>query len=87
MGYFKRLVTEREETERHFFNTEVCDRCRQPFGNEARTMSRFNTDTICMPCKDKERAHPDYKRAEEAELAAVRSGDYNFPGIGKPADL
>lgn len=62
-----------------------CDRCHQPA--LATIMSRFNTDTICLPCEKKERAHPDYQKAADAELAAVRRGDYNFPGIGKPADL
>lgn len=51
------------------------------------TMSRFNTDIICVPCEDKEKAHPLYEKAWEAELAAVKAGDYNYPGIGKPEDL
>jgi len=50
-------------------------------------MSRFNTDIICVPCEDKEKAHPLYEKAWEAELAAVKAGDYNYPGIGKPEDL
>jgi len=50
-------------------------------------MSRFNTDIICRKCEDLERAHPQYKEAQEAELAACKRGDYNYPGIGKPADL
>jgi hypothetical protein len=50
-------------------------------------MSKFNNDIICMACKTKERAHPDYQKASDAEIRAVRQGDYNFPGIGKPADL
>ena len=64
---------------------DPCVRC----GNKssAMTCSRFNTDWICLDCDKKERAHPDYKRASEEELAAVRRGDYNFVGIGKPADL
>lgn len=48
------------------------------------TMSYFNTDTICMDCKDTEQRHPDYKRAVAAEHEAVKGGDYNFPGIGLP---
>ena len=62
-----------------------CHRC----GNEtlATIMSTFNTESICMPCCLKERQHPDYERACQAERAAVMRGDYNFPGIGKPADL
>jgi hypothetical protein len=47
----------------------------------------FNTDLICIPCKDKERKHPDYKAAADAELAATKAGNRNFKGIGKPADL
>jgi hypothetical protein len=50
-------------------------------------MSKFNLDIICMDCKQKERNHPDYDRADKAECDAVRSGNYNFPGIGKPGDL
>lgn len=50
-------------------------------------MSRFNTDVLCRDCEAKERAHPQYQEAEAAELAAVKQGDYNFPGISKPHDL
>jgi len=62
-----------------------CPRC----GNKSKAMtcSRFNTEWICIECDKKERAHPEYKRASEAELEAVRAGNYNFKGIGKPADL
>ena len=44
----------------------------------------LHTDTICMKCAGEERQHPDYRMAADAELAAVRSGDRNFPGIGWP---
>lgn len=64
---------------------DPCCRCGDK--SSAMTMSRFNTDWICLECEKKERQHPDYKRASEAELAAVRRGDYNFEGIGKPTDL
>jgi hypothetical protein len=50
-------------------------------------MSMFNTDVICMGCKDKEERHPDYEAAREAESRAVRRGDYNHPGVGKPDNL
>lgn len=62
-----------------------CDRC----GARMRVsiMSKFNTDIICLDCQEKERSHPDYERACRIEREAVRDGDYNFPGIGKPADL
>lgn len=50
-------------------------------------MSKFNTDTLCMECKDKEKAHPKYAEAEAADHRAVRMRNYNFRGIGKPSDL
>ena len=53
-------------------------------------MSRFNTDMICCGtdgCIEKERNHPQYMEAATAELDALKGGDFNFPGIGKPADL
>jgi hypothetical protein len=62
-----------------------CDRCKVPTGTF--TTSIFNVDKICIECDDKERLHPKYKEARAAEEAAVRRGDMNFRGIGKPADL
>ena len=35
-----------------FFNKETCDRCGKKL--TIRIMSWFNTDCICMECKDKE---------------------------------
>lgn len=64
-----------------------CARCGADLSKTTSSMSRFNTDICCSACIDKEKAHPRYKEAEAAELAAVRAGDYNFPGIGKPHDL
>ena len=63
----------------------TCQRCRKE--TNCHTMSRFNTQLICMECLDKEQKHPKYKEAAEAEEAAVRAGNRNFAGIGKPADL
>lgn len=62
------------------------DKCRRCGGTSV-TMSRFNTDMICEVCEDKERAHPDYSKAVEAELKALQGGNMNYPGIGRPADL
>lgn len=58
----------------------MCPRC----GKETRTsiMSMFNTQTICMDCKDLEEKDPRYKEARAADEAAIRRGDFNFPGIG-----
>lgn len=64
---------------------ERCQRCYCEA--ESTIMSRFNTDMICSACSVKEKKHPKYKEAEEAEIAAVKRGDTNFPGIGKPHDL
>jgi len=62
-----------------------CQRCgRETLGT---IMSKFNTQVICFDCKDRERKHPNYGEADRAEVEAVRSGNYNFPGIGLPPEL
>lgn len=63
-----------------FFSKKHCDQC----GAEltVRTMSMFNEDVICMVCKEKERQRSDYRKAVEADNAAIRRGDRNFKGIG-----
>ena len=61
-------------------NKENCDRCEKPTG-ESTTMSIFNQDVICLPCKEKEKLDPDYDAAVRAEQEAIRNGDYNFPGV------
>ena len=66
-----------------FFTKKHCDRCGAPL-NGGFSKSRFNTDTLCMKCLEEERHHPDYRLAADAELAAVRSGNRNFEGIGWP---
>jgi hypothetical protein len=63
----------------------ICERCRKE--TNVSTMSMFNTDTICMECEKKEREHPAYTAAQDAERNAVIAGNYNFPGIGKPEGL
>jgi hypothetical protein len=50
-------------------------------------MSMFNSDIICVGCKEKETQHPKYKEALDTENAMVRNGKINFKGIGKPSDL
>jgi hypothetical protein len=59
---------------------QVCDRC----GKEtiSTIVSMFNTDEICNECKERERQDPRYKDAVAADEAAIRSGNYNFRGIG-----
>ena len=65
-----------------FLAKKKCDRCGGDL--KVRIMSRFNTDCICMKCAEEERQHPDYQKAADAELDAVRRGNMNFPGIGWP---
>lgn len=71
---------------RHSFGSDTCDRCGvTPIG--IHSMSRFNTDWLCVPCLALEKEHPEYARAAAVELEAVQSGDLNYPGIGCPLDL
>lgn len=58
----------------------ICDRCHKE--TLATIMSMFNTRVICMDCSDKERKRPDFKEAQDAEIEAIKSGNFNFPGIG-----
>lgn len=62
-----------------------CERCGA--NSWATTCSMFNMQMICWECKTREKEHPQYKAAREAETNAVLSGDYNFPGVGLPKDL
>ena len=64
-----------------FFTQKTCDRCGNSLDG-GRTMSMFNTDCICMECKKKETLRTDYKDAQEADMAEIRNGNYNFKGIG-----
>lgn len=64
-----------------FFTQSHCDRCGRSLEN-GRTMSRFNTQCICLECEERERHHPRYQEAVEAERTALARGDTHFPGIG-----
>ena len=57
-----------------------CDRCNVP--TNITIMSMFNTQMICLDCKDKEEKRDDYKKANEADINAIKNGDYNFKGVG-----
>ena len=63
-----------------FYTQTFCDRCGGSLKG-GRTMSRFNTDCICMECSRKEMDDPEYKAAVEAEIAEIKRGNYNFRGI------
>lgn len=58
----------------------ACDRCHKD--TNVKIVSMFNTEEICLDCKDEEKKRPDYDAAVKAEEAAVRAGDFNFKGIG-----
>ena len=62
-----------------------CDRCGKP--TQVIIMSMFNTENICLNCKDKEEKHPKFREAVDAELKQMKRGNYNYAGIGKPEDL
>lgn len=64
-----------------FYSQKTCDRCGGSL-KDGRTMSMFNTQCICMKCKEKERKRPDYDKAVEADNEQIRQGNYNFEGIG-----
>jgi len=63
-----------------FFTQTRCDRCGGSL-EKGRTMSMFNTECICMKCKEKERKDPRYKEALEADMEQIKLGNYNYPGI------
>lgn len=64
----------------NFFSKTKCDRCGGSLAG-GRIMSMFNTDCICMKCKDEERKDPEYAKAEEADIQQIRQGNYNYQGI------
>ncbi len=64
-----------------------CARCGTDLAKVPSIMSKFNQDTICTVCKTREKANPNYKAADEAEIAAVRAGILNFAGVGAPSEL
>ena len=64
-----------------FYTVSKCDRCGGSLEG-GRILSMFNTDVLCMKCKDEERKRPDYKAAQEADIAEIKKGNYNFEEMG-----
>ena len=64
-----------------FFTQETCDRCGGSLA-EGRILSMYNEDCICQKCKKEEMRRDDYKKANEADIAAIKAGNFNFAGIG-----
>ena len=63
-----------------FFTQTRCDRCGGSLV-EGRILSMFNTECICLACKEKEKARADYQAAVKAEHDEVKKGNTNFKGI------
>lgn len=63
----------------------ICHRCGKL--TRGTICSFFNTEQICFDCSFTEMAHPNFTLARDAEIEAVRSGNFNFKGIGLPEDL
>lgn len=80
-------LTPKEEMEidvehaRSFFSRKTCERCKQKI-EDGRTMSMFNSETICLWCKEVEELHPQYDEACKADKMASRKGIKYFCGIG-----
>ena len=63
-----------------FFTQKYCDRCGGTL-EAGRIMSMFNTDCLCLTCKEQEKNRPDYPVAVKAERDAVKKGNTNYKGI------
>lgn len=59
---------------------DPCQRCGKK--SSVMMMSMFSTQMCCMDCIDRERKSPRYEEARKADEAAIRSGDFNYRGIG-----
>ena len=59
---------------------KTCSRCGK--ATDTWILSMFNTQEICLECKEQEKNHPRYQEACEADRKAIQRGDYNFKGIG-----
>ena len=56
----------------------ICHECEEE--TSSWTMSMYSTKLICWDCKDKEMQRDDYHLAVEADEAAIRRGNHNYPG-------
>lgn len=63
-----------------FFTQINCDRCGGSL-KDGRIMSMYNTDCICMICKEKESKRTDYSEAVKADQKEMKKGNYNYKGI------
>ena len=56
-----------------------CHRCNKE--TSALIGSMFNTQMICLECKEKETKHPRYEEAVKREYEEVLKGNYNYEGL------
>jgi hypothetical protein len=63
-----------------FFTQTHCDRCGDSLKG-GRIMSMYNTDCLCLRCKEKETKRADYGEAVKVEHEEIKKGNYNFKGI------
>ncbi len=68
---------------------ELYDNCQRCTGKThgINSMSMFNNDILCVPCKNKEMAHPLYGEAVDMDNNEIKKGNFNFDGIGLPNEL
>lgn len=64
-------------------DTSHCMRCKTSLEGKTYIMSMMNEDIICSICKEEETRHPDYNKARQAELEAVKKGIRNYGGLFK----
>lgn len=62
------------------WNGVNCQRCYNP--STGFIMSMYDESMICADCKSSEEKRADYKEACDADVAAIRQGNFNFKGIG-----
>ena len=58
----------------------MCQRCYKD--TNITIMSMYNTQILCMDCKEAETKRPDYRAASDADVAEIRKGNFNFKGVG-----
>ena len=63
-----------------FFTIKHCECCGGSLEG-GRIMSAFTEQCICIPCSEKEKVDPDYKKAVDADIAEIRKGNYNYKGL------
>ena len=59
-----------------FITRKTCDRCVSSLDG-GRIMSMFNTDCICMICREREK----HDKSLKVDHEQIRKGNYNFKGI------